>query len=291
MNFSPINNIDFKTLDQLQDQLGAPYSDFNYYSLVSWDIDATASYALLDGGFVFKMRDYTSDRTICAYAGYRNVDSHINTLLARFPRIDLIPEATINKIGHTRQLRVTEDRDNADYIYRIKDLVELSGQSFAKIRNARSLAKRLFGKDIKIQSYALSDPEFQTIRKEILKRHFNWIEFDPEFNVDESRAIQRLLAIESEKLFVTVAIYHGGLIAFSINEVVGKYGVCHFEKAAPEYKKVYPLLVEGAAKLLMGRGCKYVNWEQDLGIDGLRTAKQRYRPAAYLKKYTVRRTG
>ena len=38
------------------------------------------------------------------------------------------------------------------------------------------------------------------------------------------------------------------------------------------------------AKLLLERGYKFVNREEDLGIEGLRKAKQSYKPAVWLKK-------
>ena len=38
-------------------------------------------------------------------------------------------------------------------------------------------------------------------------------------------------------------------------------------------------------------GYKYVNMEQDLGIDGLRRAKRSYHPAFMIKKYTLEYKG
>lgn len=36
-----------------------------------------------------------------------------------------------------------------------------------------------------------------------------------------------------------------------------------------------------------GRGCAFVNREQDLGIQGMRSAKMSYNPVRFIKKYRV----
>ena len=41
------------------------------------------------------------------------------------------------------------------------------------------------------------------------------------------------------------------------------------------------------AKILDLRGVKYFNWEQDLGLPGLRKSKEKYHPSFFFKKFIV----
>ena len=46
---------------------------------------------------------------------------------------------------------------------------------------------------------------------------------------------------------------------------------------------------EEEARILHDMNIPYYNWEQDLGIPGLRYSKEKYKPIFYLKKFTVSR--
>jgi len=48
------------------------------------------------------------------------------------------------------------------------------------------------------------------------------------------------------------------------------------------------VLIQEAAKFLSNKS-KIVNWQQDLGIEGIKKAKRAYRPIGYLRKYTISR--
>jgi hypothetical protein len=88
-----------------------------------------------------------------------------------------------------------------------------------------------------------------------------------------------------------VALYLDGVcVGFSVNEVLDDtYVLCHFQKAVLDFENVDVFLSNVVAKEAMHFGCHYINWEQDLGIPGLRELKQSYKPDLFLKKYTITR--
>ena len=89
---------------------------------------------------------------------------------------------------------------------------------------------------------------------------------------------------------LTLCVVNGEIAGFSVQELLhGRYAICHFEKADRSGKFPVHLptkLAVEAVRSLNGR-VAVVNWEQDLGIPGLRTSKTSYRPIALLKKYAI----
>ena len=59
--------------------------------------------------------------------------------------------------------------------------------------------------------------------------------------------------------------------------------VVHFEKALPGYDGLYAAINSFFAKELTAY--KYINREEDLGIEGLRRAKLSYRPSILLEEF------
>ena len=60
----------------------------------------------------------------------------------------------------------------------------------------------------------------------------------------------------------------------------------HFEKADPGHAGLYPLINQLFARENFGR-IKFINREQDLGLPGLRKAKESYFPHHLEEKYTI----
>lgn len=68
-------------------------------------------------------------------------------------------------------------------------------------------------------------------------------------------------------------------VAFSIYERLNASTyVVHFEKALKEYKGLYQLVNRETAKNILAKGFRYINREEDLGIEGLRKSKLSYHP-------------
>jgi len=69
----------------------------------------------------------------------------------------------------------------------------------------------------------------------------------------------------------------------------GKSFAVHFEKAIDKYKGVYQYINQEFAKTLPAN-IIYINREQDLGNEGLRQAKMTYRPAGFVKLFSIKKS-
>ena len=63
----------------------------------------------------------------------------------------------------------------------------------------------------------------------------------------------------------------------------------HFEKARVDINGAYPMVCRELTRMLMAKhpNLKYMNREDDMGLESLRTSKLSYKPEYLLKKYTA----
>jgi hypothetical protein len=268
-----------------------PYSDFNFTSLLSWD-DGSTEVSMIHGNLVIKISDYVTGETAYSLLGNNEVEPSLRLLLSSAGELRFVPETTVSSVIGKDSFLIGEDRDNFDYVYLLNDLAELPGGAFKKKRNKASRFKKSFAG----QSIGAISERLHPGRKPDIDRIFSsWhtsSDKDEEEILAERNALLRLVEY-SEKLDIlfTGVAADGICVGFSLNEKIGTdFAICHFEKALAEYNdlNIYTYLSQQAAKDLSGLGCKYVNWEQDLGLPGLRKAKLSYKPAGFLKKYTVK---
>ena len=79
----------------------------------------------------------------------------------------------------------------------------------------------------------------------------------------------------------------GQVKAFTIGEQLNSNTLCvHIEMADPDINGLYPAINNEFVKYA-AKGLKYVNREEDLGIEGLRQAKRSYNPIFMIDKYNI----
>jgi hypothetical protein len=176
------------------------------------------------------------------------------------------------------------DRDNSDYIYRTLDLIQLSGRKYHKKKN-------LLNRFTKKYTF-----EYRHLDKELvaclLDMQEKWCEikeciYKPDLLAEDYAIYEALTHYEALD-------YRGGAIqinsrieSFSIGEQLNtNTAVIHFEKANPEIPGLYSAINQLFCTNDWS-DIEYINREQDLGIEGLRKAKESYRPHHMVKKYTI----
>ena len=268
------------------------YSDFNFVSLFCWNTDGSAEVSRLGDGIVIKLKDYTSEKTVYSYmTDNSDAIKYINELFNVTDVLNLVPETTIKSLSRLDDFIVEEDPDNFDYIYNIDDLMKMKGGEFKKKRNKVNQ----FKKDLSDVVVTKSHKEItDTQRLEAEGLFAQWCFENDKFAIDlldESRAIFNAIDnLEQLELVYVELRVKDKLKGFSINQKVdSKTAVCHFEKTVRAHENIGPYLVNKVAEELYKMGCKYVNWEQDLGITGLRQAKKSYNNSHHLKKYILKK--
>lgn len=293
-NFAPLS-INHKIEIQNITRKYAPHSDFNFVSLFSYNTENDMVISNHQGNLVIKFRDYLTNEPFYSFIGDNNPDATISSLIARSvqeglsPSLKLIPEDNISSMPELfSKFNISEDPDNFDYILSIPHLVELKGNEFHR---HRTQINKLLKQFPDIQTSQLDLRDSATVNQ-ILNLFDLWGQKKGKPQTDtihELTAIQRTLAVHHQLDLLSFGLYHQGrLVSFLIADIWHeKYVETHFFKSDPEYDGAYTLLRRQIAQDLFHRGYEYMNIEQDLGIPGLRTAKQGWNPVKMLKRYRI----
>lgn len=297
-NFPAFERLHLKHRNKLQTfaKRYLPYSDFNFVSMYTYNTDDSAAISMLNGNLVLKFLDYMDDTPFFTFLGNKDVEKTVDMLTMKAkdygftPVLKLVPEDSLkNSNIDSKKYDIQEDRDNFDYIYSLKDISELHGKNYEMQRNLVNRFTRRVP-DFKVEALDMKDP---FVREEILRLCEKWNNnkgdsdhsFDREFN-----AIKRAVDVADILGLVCLGIWiDGKLAAFSISEYIPnyKYVVAHYRKADVIYPGIYQYMEHETASYLYKLGAEFMNYEQDLGIEGLRRSKSSWNPVYYLKKYTI----
>jgi hypothetical protein len=191
-----------------------------------------------------------------------------------------VSEGTAKNLGDI-SARATPER--FDYVYDAHALRELKGCDYAEKRNFINRARK-HGPEVVLLGPALAEEA-----RAMLER---WMAQQPREGmaslVDEITALDLAMKHwEALGLFGVGIRLNGQLEAFSFGvEQNETMFVEYFQKSTNVCPGLYPLVLHELALHLPE---KYVdvNLEEDLGIPGLRTAKERWNPRCQIQKYAI----
>lgn len=184
------------------------------------------------------------------------------------------------------------DRDGFDYLYDIDRLADLTGK---KLHAKRNHINRFMDNN---PSWVYEEITPQTL-PECLEMDKEWYRRSM---VREGAAEERDLGDEGIALRTAMDHYHalgleGGLIrvygevvAFTMGDRLNSdtYDV-HFEKAYGELQGAYAMINREFARWVRAKhpNVRYLNREDDMGVEGLRKAKESYYPDRMVEKYAA----
>lgn len=183
------------------------------------------------------------------------------------------------------RFRVEYRRDYADYVYEAEKLAKLSGKKYHGKKNHINKFKKTYP-DWSYESLGNSNLE-ECFQMALNWRRMNGCEEDEEKNSEMCVTLNSLRLFHELGLSGGLIRADGRVVAFSIGEpVTGDTFVVHIEKAYADVPGAYPMInqqfVEHEAE-----GFTYINREEDMGEEGLRSAKESYRPVFMVEKGIV----
>ena len=202
-----------------------------------------------------------------------------------------VPETITNTIQSSSDyqslnLQILEDRDNWDYVYETENLRTLPGNKYRQNRRWLNKFLETYNYEFKI----LTESEVNRVKELQLE----WCILR-ECEDDEGLKEEELAIYDALDNYATLG-FHGALLcvdekcaAYTFGEMLNTDTlVIHVEKAHMEYEGAY----QAISNLFLKNNFKdvlYVNREQDLGVPGLRRAKESYKPLRMEKKSIIYR--
>ncbi|MBR0262147.1 MAG: DUF2156 domain-containing protein [Selenomonadaceae bacterium] len=203
-----------------------------------------------------------------------------------FVVVEKIFAEELERYPHAK-FNITPERDNFDYVYLAQDLINLSGRKFHRKKNHLNAFKKEY-----------PDAKYLPITEEIIpkcREELNvWAEIHKRANPDnafieyEQAAIHEIFDhFDDFNLKGGAILIDNKVAAFTFGERLNSdTAVIHVEKADPTIRGSYAAINQNFVEHEWS-DMIYINREEDMGVDGLRQAKESYRPIKLIEKFNA----
>lgn len=211
---------------------------------------------------------------------------HILGQLTSEARVCRVGTAFLHEYVDPVRYSITLDRDNSDYVYLTRDLINLSGRKYHRKKNHLNRF---------VKNYAF---EYRPLDKDLvasfLKMQESWCQMRE--CVEQPELLSEDYAVHVALTHFEDLDYQGGAVimnskveAFALGEPLNEEtAVIHIEKANPNIPGLYTAMNQ----LFCSNAwvdMTYINREQDLGSEGLKKAKKSYYPHHMEDKHILTR--
>lgn len=187
--------------------------------------------------------------------------------------------ATLEKY-YPGQFRFSCDRGSYDYVYNIDDLADLKGRKFQKKRNHVNRFRSMYP-DHRLEP--LTPANLEAVKGMAQQWYIDRQETNPHGNYHlEQTALKRALENYTQLPLDGMVLYHGDqVLAFTMASPLTEDTMdVHFEKARDDVDGAYAVINQAFAQYLREKypQVRYLDREEDMGLEGLRQAKLSYCP-------------
>jgi len=286
-----LKNIDIASKSTIEKYTKYKYnsSESSFTTIFAWKDYLNMRYAEVAGFLVIVFEDRQGNYKTYMPFGEGDLKKCIDTLCEHFRKLGRtfkIISADENMAQNLKKLyphvKVEENLDFEDYVYTSESLINLSGKKLHSKKNHLNTFKNTYTYEYRRMTEA-DFPECMALAKTLmlLKNSEDSIEYKSE---------KRSLEIIFDNFFELelrggVIVIADKIAAFSIGEKLNdECALIHVEKADTQYKGIYAAINNEFVKNEWS-SFKYINREEDMGIEGLRKAKLSYRPDHMVRKF------
>ena len=294
LDFSDITVNDKELINPYLQIDGQIMSDRCFASLIIW----SKKYCLkkcIKNGFLFVCSFKNIQKgELCYYMplGTGSIDGAVDEIISDATErkvstlIAIITEKRAEEFRKYSKAKLTvyEEPADFDYVYLSEKMITLTGKRLHSKRNFINRFSKLYDWEYKDISVNDKDDILSFLQSRFADEQ---ILDERGYNYELEAVITALDNIHSLNICGGILTVNGEIAAFTIaakqNENVMDILI---EKANRDYIGAYPMIFNQFAKKQC-HGCKYINREEDLGIEGLRISKESYYPEFLTKKYVA----
>lgn len=252
--------------------------------------DEAAFILMKDNEGYFAAMPYCREEELSKYFG--TLRNYFNEELKSPLRINLADEDAIRALGlmDDPEFVVEEETDLKDYLYDAEELRNLPGKKFQKKRNLVNKFMKEYEGRWQYKTMCCVDEYFLEIfmNKWIEKRLSEGVDSRETLVAEKNGIIDILRNCDKVTYRVGGIFVDEELEAFTIGSYNSreKMVVVSIEKGNSEIPGIYQVINQ---QFLLNsyEEATVVNREDDMGIEGLRQAKESYNPIGYARKYKV----
>lgn len=297
MSFRPIILSDYESVYGYMSKYGEGSCQHSFVSMYSL-FEKYGDSIFESDGFLYVLRSHLCDGDWRVYmapfgegdlrAAYQNIldDAHAHGVRARFLTLTQT-HADFLKEAFPGQFEIYEDRDLAEYIYRTDQMAEFPGAQLAKRRKEARQFWRAYGERTTVLPITPDDYE------DILEYEQAWLTQNgdnpdlPSLEREARTILKQFVHFERLHLSGVVMRIDGRVHGYSYGtKLSDDFYDALIEKGDKSLVYAYRVLRQESVKQCAMEQ-KYVNLEEDLGIEGLRALKNAYRPEYLLRKFVV----
>jgi hypothetical protein len=268
-----------------------PYSDFNFITMWAWNTNESVKVSSLNDNLIFSFFDIITEENYFSFIGLKKL-VETATALTRFSWnnnikgiLKYIPEEVAKCIS-CPDLKVVPEEQDFDYIISVDELANINDSPGKLGQRCRQFTRTYSDSNIHVDIKPINEIDMETI-------HDLFIKWADKKNIDhlsleEYRAFERYFSINDKNIFVLTIQDDKMIIGFVTLEILSdEYSILNFGKADINYKGIYQFMDWKMGEFLKNKNIKYLNIEEDLGIEALRNMKMQLNPKFFLRNYKI----
>ncbi len=275
---------DAKTLTDLFNATPTGLSDHSFVNLWIWNCYRNYKWALLEKNLCLRGEENGHPFYLMP-VGNQFTSTLFETLVEEMPSFSMraISEEALSTITALLPDSYIFDEENgrADYLYDFEHLLDLKGNQYQSKRNLIHQFKDQY------------DSTYQLITKDNLpaiidlqKKWHAQHEKSVRIEAEHQGLLSALQNFQELPLLGGSLFIDGEPIAYTLGELIGNETLLiHAEKALTDFKGAYQTINQAFLQHVPKR--KYVNREEDLGLESLAHAKHSYHPLKMVKKFRL----